>query len=226
MPLTTTSYAILGLLDLQDWTAYELTQQAHRSLDFVWPISESQLYAEPKRLAREGLITIRSRAAGPRRTRQVLQITDEGRRALREWLATEPAAPRMQMEVLVRTLFATSGTKEDLLAALAATRESVQAAYDLGGSITRAYQEGDNPFPERLHANILWMVFVRDQLVLTLRWIDFAAEEVRQWEDTTTGGDRARVAELLEAMLQSPSQLATPETPHLDRDRPGHEHPQ
>ena len=62
MKLTTTSYAILGLLDLRDWTAYDLAQQAGRSLAYAWPVSESQLYAEPKRLAEEGLLTI-SRAA-------------------------------------------------------------------------------------------------------------------------------------------------------------------
>lgn len=200
MPLTTTSYAILGLLDLRDWTAYELTQQARRSLAFVWPMSESQLYAEPKRLAREGLVTIRTRAAGRQRTRQLLHITAEGRRTLRHWLATEPAAPRVQMEVLVRTLFATAGRAEDLLAALEATRSSAWAAYDEGRAIVRAYQAGDNPFPERLHVNILWMVFVHDLLLLTVRWADFAIAEVRGWQNIGTGGDPARVQRLVDAM--------------------------
>jgi hypothetical protein len=47
--LTTTSYAILGLLNIKPWSAYELTQQAQRSLRYAWPKSESHLYAEPKR---------------------------------------------------------------------------------------------------------------------------------------------------------------------------------
>jgi PadR family transcriptional regulator AphA len=209
VPLTTTSYAILGLLELRDWTAYELTQQAHRSLDFVWPISESQLYAEPKRLEREGLITIRSRSAGPQRTRQLLKITAKGRKALRAWLATEPAAPRVQMEVLVRALFATAGTKQDLLNALEATRRSVQEAYEHGLSLVAAYQAGENPFPERIHANIIWMVFTHDLLVVTLRWIDFAHYEVSQWTDSTNGGNTSRIHELLEAMLASRRELVT-----------------
>lgn len=205
MPLTTTSYAILGLLDLRDWTAYELTQQARRSLAYVWPISESQLYAEPKRLEREGLITIHRRAAGAARTRQLFRITPRGRTALRRWLATEPTAPRVQMEILVRALFATSGSKQDLLDSLAATRRSVQEAYEHARDITVAYQAGDNPFPHRLHANIIWMVFARDLLVLTMNWIDFAIGEVEGWRDATTGGDPARVAELLEALLAPPT---------------------
>ncbi len=205
MPLTTTSYAILGLLDLRDWSAYELTRQVRRSLGFVWPVSESQLYAEPKRLEREGLITIVEDPVGPRRTRQVLGITADGRRALRTWLATEPAAPKLQIELLVRTLFATAGSKDDLLAAIDGSRSSVQAAYDYGVSVVKDYRAGRNPFPERLHVNILWMVFVHDVLRLLLDWADFARAEVEQWSDTTTGGDPVRVERLIDAMLQGSS---------------------
>jgi len=202
VPLTTTSYAILGLLDLRDWTAYELTQQARRSLAFVWPVSESQLYAEPKRLQREGLITIRTRKAGPLRTRQSLSITSAGRSRLRAWLATEPAAPRLQTEVLVRTLFATAGSTQDLLAALQATEQTVQEAYDYGQSVVEGYRRGENPFPERLHVNVLWMVFVHDLLRLMLDWVAFARVEVSTWTDVTSGGDDARLERLLDALVR------------------------
>jgi DNA-binding PadR family transcriptional regulator len=202
VPLTTTSYAILGLLDLREWSAYELTQQARRSLAFVWPMAESQLYAEPKRLAREGLIVIDEAAAGPQRTRQQLRITAAGRRELRRWLGSEPAAPRLQMEVLVRTLFATAGSRDDLLAALAATRSSAAAAYDDGRALVQSLRDGDNPFPERLHTNVLWMVFVHDLLRLTLDWVDLAEREVRRWDDTgVDSSDPARSRRLLDAML-------------------------
>lgn len=202
MPLTTTSYAILGLLDLRDWTAYELTQQARRSLAFVWPVSESQLYAEPKRLQQEGLITIRSRKAGPQRTRQSLSITAAGRTQLRAWLATEPAAPRLQTEVLVRTLFATAGSKQDLLDSLSATQRSVQEAYDYGQSVVEGYRRGENPFPERQHVNVLWMVFVHDLLRLMLEWVEFARAEVTAWADVTDGGNDARIKRLLDALMR------------------------
>ena len=76
--LTTTSYAILGLLDLRPYTAYELASQSQRSLRFVWPTAQSRLYAEPKRLAAEGLIEISTEPAGPSRSRQVYRITSKG----------------------------------------------------------------------------------------------------------------------------------------------------
>ena len=49
-PLSTTSYAILGLLALRPWTTYELAKQVQKSLGWFWPRAERKLYDEPKRL--------------------------------------------------------------------------------------------------------------------------------------------------------------------------------
>jgi len=59
-PLTTTSYAVLGLLSIRPWSSYELTQQMDRSLGRIWPRAASKLYEEPKKL------TARGRALPPR----------------------------------------------------------------------------------------------------------------------------------------------------------------
>ena len=52
--LSTTSYAVLGLLSLRSWTTYELAQQMGRSLDRIWPRAESKVYEEPKKLVANG----------------------------------------------------------------------------------------------------------------------------------------------------------------------------
>ena len=49
-PLTTTSYAILGLLSVRSWSAYELTDQMKRGLRYTWPRTETRIYQEPKHL--------------------------------------------------------------------------------------------------------------------------------------------------------------------------------
>ena len=54
-PLTTTSYAILGLLRLRSWTPYELAKQVQKSLGWFWPRAERKLYDEPKNLVAHGL---------------------------------------------------------------------------------------------------------------------------------------------------------------------------
>jgi PadR family transcriptional regulator AphA len=200
MKLTTTSYAILGLLDLRDWTAYELAQQANRSLAYAWPVSESQLYAEPKRLAEAGLLTIRHEAAGPERRRQLFAITRTGRTTLHEWLRSEPAVPRVQAEVMLRCLFATSGSTADLTAAVESTRQAVLDSYLAGHEFVDEYLRGDNPFPERMHVNLPWMALVRDLQLAIIDWADRTLEQVDAWSDTEAGPGPAEVEAQLQAL--------------------------
>ena len=88
--LTTSSYAILALLDLKPWTAYELTHQAQRSLRYAWPKSERLLYSEPKKLVAIGYATASTEPSGAKRSRTVYEITDDGRHALEEWATRAP----------------------------------------------------------------------------------------------------------------------------------------
>jgi hypothetical protein len=54
-PLTTTSFAILGLLAIKPWTTYELAVQMERTLYRTWPRARSRLYEEPRKLVAHGL---------------------------------------------------------------------------------------------------------------------------------------------------------------------------
>ena len=93
--LSPTSYALLGLLSLRRWTTYELTQQAQRSLRFLYPRAERHLYAEAKRLAEAGLARSESTFTGRRRG-TTYAITPAGRKALQEWLRTRPGPPVLE----------------------------------------------------------------------------------------------------------------------------------
>ena len=73
--LTTTSYAILGLLTIKPWPTYELAQMQRDR--FVWPRAESNLYAEPKKLIAHGFASAHPEPRGKRR-RTVYSITPGG----------------------------------------------------------------------------------------------------------------------------------------------------
>ena len=115
--MTTSSYAVLALLDLKPWTGYELTNQAQRSLRYAWPKSERLLYSEPKKLVELDLATVHQEDIGGR-SRNVYTITGEGRRALSEWTGTRTQPPRLEIEALLRLLFADHGSREELLGVL------------------------------------------------------------------------------------------------------------
>ena len=199
--LTTTSYAILGLLNIRPWSAYELTQQAKRSLRYAWPKSESHLYAEPKRLVRLGLAQVSEAPAGPVRTRQVYRITAAGRRALRRWLESEPASPQLEFEAVLRLFYADATDKDTVLAMLAHTHDDIEQRYTEGRALVEAWLGDEAPFPERLHISALVAVFTRDLLALMLRWSEFAQREIEQWPRTDGLGMTPRTRELLQRLL-------------------------
>jgi DNA-binding PadR family transcriptional regulator len=183
--LTTTSYAILGLLAIQPWSTYELAQLMRRSLHFVWPRAESNLYAEPKRLVDAGLATAEVVWNGDRK-RTVYSITAAGEAALRDWLGEEPAPQRVESEAALRLLYGNSGTKENLLAAIERVAKDADQSITHFCDLGEEYARGEGRFPDRIHVNALILTLMVEQARAAARWAAWASDEVEKWADTTT----------------------------------------
>jgi DNA-binding PadR family transcriptional regulator len=205
---TTSTYALLGLLGIRPWSAYDLAQQATRSLRFTHPRTESHLYEEAKRLVRLGWVTAHTEHHG-RRPRTIYEITDDGRQALRAWFATPPRNPQLDFEALLRLLFADQTDKATIDRWLQDAAESARQLFDDGVErLLRPYAtEGDGPFPERRHIVALVAAFVADYLHLIERWSDFARDEIRSWPHTEGLGMTDRTREILDTVLAGASVL-------------------
>jgi DNA-binding PadR family transcriptional regulator len=204
--LSTAGFAILGLLAVRPFSAYELTQQIHRGLRYMLPASERNLYAEPKRLAAAGLVRMRREQVG-RRNRTIYEITPAGREALRRQLATPPAPPQLEFEALQRLVFADQGSKQDLLAALDTTSEQVQQLLEDGLQQVRGYQADGGPFPQRLHLIVLFARFYTDFLLLVRDWLALARREAASWPTTSDLGLTDGTRQLLQDLLRLGDQL-------------------
>jgi DNA-binding PadR family transcriptional regulator len=180
--LTTTSYAVLALLALQPWTTYQLAQQMERSLGWIWPRAISRLYEEPKKLVAAGLATSQPGATG-RRPSTVYTITPEGRVALATWLAEPGTGPVLECEALVKIAYADQGTRDGLLANLAALIDDTTAKLAFGQMIADAYLQGRGPFPERLPLSGLMWRFLWEYHLTVLRWARWAQDQVRAWPE-------------------------------------------
>jgi DNA-binding PadR family transcriptional regulator len=85
-------------------TPYDLKQMHAVSVGHFWSIPHSQLYAEPERLARAGLVSEERELGGRRRRR--FTITPAGERALDAWLADPDAPPPELRDVsLIKVFF-------------------------------------------------------------------------------------------------------------------------
>ncbi len=207
--LTTSSYAVLGLLAIRPWAGYELTQQATRSLRFAWPKSERLLYAEPKKLVEHGLATAHNESVG-QRNRTVYTITDAGRSALTAWMATTPQPPMLEAEALLRLLFAENGSIDDLTAALDQLAADATEMYEQVVTINAGYLDGRHPFPERTHLSVLFATFQIELFELIIKWVDFAKLEIATWPRTDGLGMTERTRALLSGIEHRRSVMEQP----------------
>ena len=191
------------MLAVRPWTGYELTHQVRRSLRFIWRSSEGHLYREQRRLVDLGWATVEHEPAG-QRTRSRYTITDAGRAALRDWLASKPEEPHFQIEGILRTFFADVGTHEQLASAMLSTAQSARSMVDemhgfvddyladggplwmlehgVGGPDDERLEFHGRPmFPERLHVVAL-AIDITTQLLATLdEFFTDAAATVSAW---------------------------------------------
>ncbi len=95
-------HGLLGLLAEGPASGYDLLKVFDRSLAFVWPATQSQLYGELNRLADDGLVVASEEGA---RRRKEYTITDRGRAELERWLTdVEPDRVRRN-DALLRVFF-------------------------------------------------------------------------------------------------------------------------
>ncbi|MET1003100.1 MAG: PadR family transcriptional regulator [Acidimicrobiia bacterium] len=184
--LTTTSYAILGLLAVRPFGTYEIAKQMDRALGQFWPRARSKIYEEPKKLVALGLARATPEEVGGRR-RTVYSITAKGRTTLGKWVrATSDAGPAIEFESLMKVFYAEHGSKADLLTTVCAVREWSDNETLATGYVADEYLDNAGPFPERLPWLILVGHFLDGFLEFVADWADWAEAIVESWPDDIT----------------------------------------
>jgi DNA-binding PadR family transcriptional regulator len=191
--LTTTSYAILSLLSLKEWSAYEMVQRMDRSLRWYWPRAQSKLYEEPKKLVAAGYARTRPRR-GPNRSQPIYRITPAGRRALAQWLQEPGAGPVLEFEALLKVAFADQGTLEGLRANIRAVLEEAAGVRAFGEALADDFLAGAPTFSERLHVGVLVWEYMYRWAAQREEWARFALDWIEGWEDVAPTPDRIAAA--------------------------------
>src|SRR5262249_22987302 len=161
---------------------------------------DSVLYEEPRRLAAMGLAHAQ-KEPGRGRGRNRYSITDAGRQALRAWLATPSAPPRLELEPLLRLTFADQGSPPDVQAAIAALRHWAVPPRPDARAALRGYQAGQPPSPDRLHLNVLAACYHKAIYDATIAFCDLAQKEIADWDRTDGLGATPRTRDLLDQLL-------------------------
>ncbi len=193
VPRTTTSYAVLGLLSVRQWSTYELAKQVRRSLRWFWPRTERKIYDEPKRLVADGLATATRQYTG-QRPRTVYGITNQGRDELSRWLDRPPATRSVEFEGMLKLFFADAGSLDQLAATLAAIeRDAADRLAELA-EVNKQNLAGTNNFPQRLHLSVLALRLHVEQEIVVYNWARWARDQAATWKSTRDPGSWDMVA--------------------------------
>ena len=114
--LSWSAYVVLGLLATYGpATPYDLKRWVDASIGYFWSFPRAQLYVEPERLARLGLLTERREGTG--RHRRVFSLTDAGREVLQDWIrASDSAQVELRDPGLLKLFFGGAVEPADVLA--------------------------------------------------------------------------------------------------------------
>lgn len=101
----TSMYIILGLLDHEDLSGYDIKKKIDYMISHFWDIGYGQIYPTLKAMEQTGLITkkVSENSKGPEKN--LYSITDSGRKLLREWLLLPEAKEYTKYEILVKLFF-------------------------------------------------------------------------------------------------------------------------
>jgi DNA-binding PadR family transcriptional regulator len=184
--LTSTSYAILGLLAVRPHSTYEIAEQIRRARDF-WPRAASTLYLEPKKLVAAGFAKAKSERTG-RRPRTVYSITAKGRRALAVWLGEPGAGPVLEFEGFLKLFFAEHGDRASALATLDNIVAWCEDSHVRARVVAQQYIDGTVQFPDRMHVISVGYPLIVDFTTLVLRWARWARAEIKRWPPDASSG--------------------------------------
>jgi DNA-binding PadR family transcriptional regulator len=218
--LTTTSYAVLAQVAVRPWSTYELVQQRVRYFRYVWPRAESAIYREVKRLSSMGLLDGRKEHVG-KRARTVYSITDKGRDALREWLATPVSPFAMDFEAMIRLFVAPLGTKEQIVATLHQVRDDVREMLRFGGAVKQEFLDGNAATQDQAYIRALAQDFFISLLNAVGGWTERTLAEIESWDDLSPDGKNERALEKIrELPVPTPGSMERTPVPPRSQLRP------
>lgn len=204
--ISTTSYALLGLLAIEPLSAYDLTKYMRRSaLARLWPRTEASIYREPKILESLGLACSHTTATGAR-TRTVYSITPAGTRALRAWLATPSSPMTFECEAAVKAFFADAGDLSTLRSTLRDIADEPTGSGQKALGIARDLAAGRVRYPNRLHLSAMAADLIVEINLAHVRWARRWLARTQHWEssrlDTTAEQDARRALSSITSRLE------------------------
>ena len=170
-------HGILGLINYNDTTGYELMTAFKRSLNHFWTAQTSQIYRELQTMEKLGWIHETHVEQTGKPDKNVFSITEAGRDELLRWLREDPLPIRERSPMLMKTFFLGECTPEESIAFFQRLRQD--NAFPDGGKEVIQYSEEyqrDLTHPEQA---VYWR--------MTIRFAQMYEQMLHDWCDECIG---------------------------------------
>ncbi len=114
-------HALLGFLNYQSMTGYQLKKHFDESISNFWNASLSQIYPTLNKMCEDGLLTVEVILQDSTPNAKLYQITNSGKEELLKWLAEPVEFEPMRSALLVKLFFGSSISKNQVLSLLEQT---------------------------------------------------------------------------------------------------------
>ncbi|MEA4907299.1 MAG: PadR family transcriptional regulator [Chloroflexi bacterium] len=175
-------YAILGFLNYQPYSGYDLKKIFDTSIRHFWPADQSQIYRTLARLTDRGWAEMEKIAQEDRPDRKVYHITPAGRDELRRWISGPPPMGEPRSAPLIQVFFSGQLSDEEILAKFegyAVIMRAILAQYEqVPGQIAPFQDEVASP-----REHFFWMLTLENGIRgmrANLEWAESVIERIRQ----------------------------------------------
>jgi DNA-binding PadR family transcriptional regulator len=176
-------FAILGFLNYQPYTGYDLKKIFDTSIRHFWQADQSQIYRTLARLTENGWAEMEKIPQDDRPDRKVYSITDAGRAELLHWLSgPPPKGDQPRSAPLIQVFFAAQLSDEEILAKFegyAAIMRAILSQYEQVPEQIEPFQK-EIPSPRE---HFFWMLTLENGIAnmrANLVWAESVIERIKR----------------------------------------------
>ncbi len=186
----TLEYAILGFLNYQPLTGYDLKKVFDRSVDHFWHADQSQIYRTLARLMDQGLVHVDIEEQTERPDRKVYSITVDGREKLRKWLAEPFPMEASHSTPLVQVFFCGQMDDEIVIRKFRETISGLEMQMSIFDTIPEKVREFASmaSSDRELFYWFLTLEFGRRNLQMTIDWMESIIQRIEKRDYSTDIG--------------------------------------
>lgn len=186
----TLEFAILGFLNYQPLTGYDLKKVFDRSIRHFWHADQSQIYRTLSRLTEEKLVEVEIQEQMERPDRKVYSITPAGREKLRDWLASPFPMGESHSTPLVQVFFSGEVPDETVIAKLTQTIQGMKeqmAEYEKIPALVRDF----TPMAKSKRDLFYWFLtleYGKRNWRMNIDWMESVIQRIQKQDYSTDTG--------------------------------------